>query len=148
MNSKIEINEGQFLPADQLTDLYNSVEWSAYTAEDSGVKLQDAINNSTYVVSAWKEQTLIGLARCLSDDVSIFYLQDILIRPEFQRLGVGRQLLQKCLDRFDHVRMKVLITNDEDRQIRFYKSMGYQNTASLSKIKLNTFVQVAGQTLE
>ena len=50
-----------------------------------------------------------------------FYLQDILVRPEHQRTGVGRQLLAVCLERYSHVRQKVLLTDDEAQE-RFYES--------------------------
>ena len=85
------------------------------------VCIQAAIQNSTYVLTAWSGEKVIGLARCMSDDVSIFYLQDILIHPEYQRQGVGRKLLLKCLERFEHVRMKVLLTDDEEQQRMFYE---------------------------
>jgi ribosomal protein S18 acetylase RimI-like enzyme len=136
------------MPFDQLVNLYNSVGWLAYTTGEAQFKLQDAIRNSTYVVTAWNGETLVGLARCLSDDVSICYLQDILIHPEYQRLGIGRRLLADCLERFDHVRMQVLMTDDEERQKMFYESMGYRNTKDLKSITLNAFVRIPGRDLE
>ena len=83
-----------------------------------------------------------------SDDVSICYLQDILIHPEFQRHGIGRKMLSNCLERFAHVRMKVLITDDEERQKLFYESLGFKNTKDLKKMPLNAYVQIAGRDLE
>ena len=103
-----------------------------------------AVRNSTYVVSAWSGNTLIGLARGLSDDVSIFYLQDILVRPAFQGQGIGRRLIDNCLERFAHVRSKVLLTDDQEKQLRFYESLGFKNTKHLVKWQLNTFVQIDG----
>jgi ribosomal protein S18 acetylase RimI-like enzyme len=129
-------------------DLYNSVGWLAYTTGEAKPKLKDAIRNSTYVVTAWNGGTLVGLARCLSDDVAICYLQDILIHPEYQRLGIGRMLLADCLERFAHVRMQVLMTDDEERQKMFYESMGYRNTKELKGITLNAFVKMPGMDLE
>jgi ribosomal protein S18 acetylase RimI-like enzyme len=146
--STMEFRVGRELSFEQLLDLYNSVGWVAYTHERQRANLQKAIRNSTYVVSAWHGNTLVGLARGLSDDVSIFYLQDILVRPEFQRQGIGWQLLQNCLERFKHVRMKVLLTDDEEGQLQFYESLGYRNTKHLSKVQLNTFVQIEGVDLD
>jgi hypothetical protein len=40
--------------------------------------------------------------------------------------------------------MKVLLTDDEERQRAFYESLGYKNTKDLEKIKLNAYVQIAG----
>jgi len=136
------------IPFDQLVDLYNSVGWLAYTSDEQKPKLQEAINNSNHVVTAWSDERLVGLARCISDDVSICYLQDILIHPEFQRHGIGRKLLSNCLERFAHVRMKVLITDNEERQKLFYESLGYKNTKDLKKTPLNAFVQITGRDLE
>jgi GNAT superfamily N-acetyltransferase len=148
-SSLIDIKIGQHnLPFKQVIGLYNSVGWVNYTTEEQRPRLQEAIRNSTYVVTAWSGEKLIGLARCVSDDISIFYLQDILINPEYQRRGVGRSLLLKCLERFEHVRMKVLLTDDEERQRVFYESLGYKNTKDLKKVKLNAFVQIAGMELE
>jgi len=147
-NNSITLKTGNDIPLIQLVDLYNSVGWLAYTTDEQRPRLQQAIQNSTYVVTAWNGETLAGLARCLSDDVSICYLQDILIHPEYQRRGIGRKLLVNCLERFAHVRVKVLLTDDEERQIIFYESLGYKNTKDLKKIPLNAYVQIAGRELE
>lgn len=139
---------GRDLPLDQLVDLYNSVGWLAYTTDEQKPKLQEAILNSTYVVTMRSGGKLVGLARCISDDVSICYLQDILIHPDHQRHGIGRRLLSNCLERFAHVRMQVLLTDDEERQKKFYESLGYKNTKDLKKLPLNAFVQITGTELE
>ena len=93
-------------------------------------------------------EILVGLARCMSDDSSINYLQDILILPEYQGQGIGRRLLEKCLERFKHVRTHVILTDDEDRQKHFYESLGYKNTKSLKKVCLNCYVKIKGMDLE
>ena len=139
---------GYDLPFDQVVELYNSVGWLAYTTDEQKPKLQEAIRNSTYVVTARSSERLIGLARCISDDVSICYLQDILIHPKYQGQGIGRELLANCLERFAHVRMKILLTDDEERQKMFYESLGYRNTKDLKKFPLNAYVQIADRELE
>ena len=148
MDNSFTLKTGRDISFDQLVDLYNSVGWLAYTSDQQRPKLLEAISNSTYVVTAWIDEMLVGLARCISDDVSICYLQDILINPDFQRHGIGRKLLSNCLERFEHVRMKVLITDDEERQKLFYESLGYKNTKELQKMPLNAYVQFAGRDLE
>ena len=147
-SSAYTLKVGHELPLDQLVDLYNSVDWLAYTTEEQRPKLQEAIRNSTYVVTMWSGEKMVGLARCISDDVSICYIQDILIHPDYQRHGIGRKLLLNCLERFAHVRMQVLLTDDEERQLKFYESLGYKNTKDLKKMPLNAFVQITGRELE
>ncbi len=141
----IDIKTGhKMLSFKQITEFYNLLEWFAYTKGDQKERLLEAIQNSNYVVTAWSGEKLIGLARCLSDDVSIFYLQDILINPEYQRQGIGRKLLSKCLKRYEHVRTKILLTDSEERQKLFYESLGYKNTKDFSDEELNAFVQIKG----
>jgi GNAT superfamily N-acetyltransferase len=119
----VHLKEGSALPEEAVVSLYASVGWTAYT--DDPASLMQAIRNATYVVTLWEGETLIGLARCLSDDVAICYIQDILVRPAYQGQGYGRQLMTACQRRFDHVRMMALVTDDEARQHQFYRSQGF-----------------------
>ena len=139
---EIELKVGPDIDEASLLALYNAVNWTVYTNEQNRDKLSAAVHNSTYVVSAWQGDQLVGLARVLSDDISIFYLQDILILPDFQGMGIGRKLLTNCLERFKHVRAKVLMTDNEDRQIKFYESMGFENTKKINRFTLNVFVKL------
>ena len=130
----------------ELMDLYGSVGWVAYTQDPD--RLVAAVHNSTYVVTARISGELVGLARGLSDGASIFYLQDILVRPDRQHRDVGRALLNDCLRRFDHVRQKLLLTDDEPAQHRFYESMGYRDTRLVENVALHAFVKIEGLDLE
>lgn len=140
-SSKIKIQAGKNIPSQKLIELYQSVGWTAYTDGPMASRLPEAIRNSTYMVSAWDGDMLVGLARVLSDEVAIFYLQDLLVHPDHQGQGIGKALLQDCLDRFRHVRMKILLTDDRPEQLRFYETMGFVNTRDLTEAVLNTFVQ-------
>jgi hypothetical protein len=57
-------------------------------------------------------------------------------------------LLNNCLERFSHVRTKMLLTDDEEKQLKFYESLGFKNTRHLQKIVMNAFVQMEGIKLE
>ncbi len=142
MTSGYTLSVGHTIAAAELAALYESVGWSAYTTDPDD--LRTAVANSTYVVTARVGAELVGLARGLSDDISIFYLQDLLVRPEYQRRGIGTALINNCLERFGHVRQKVLLTDDLPAQHRFYESAGYRDTRSIVSTQLHTFVQLAG----
>ena len=142
MSEPIEINEVASVDGAELLELYGSVGWEAYTQDPSG--LAKAVANTTYVVEARAQGELIGLARGLSDDVSIFYLQDVLMRPEWQRKEIGTALVQSCLDRFSHVRQKVLLTDDVTAQHAFYKALGFRDTRGISDVELHAFVRIEG----
>lgn len=135
----VQLKEGSALPEEAVVSLYASVGWTAYT--DDPASLMRAIRNTAYVATLWEGETLIGLARCLSDDVAICYIQDILVRPAYQGQGYGRQLMTACRRRFDHVRMMVLVTDDEARQHQFYRSQGLSLLREM-RAPLHAFVKL------
>ena len=76
------------------------------------------------------------------------YIQDILVHPDVQRKSVGRNLVQQCLQKYEHVRTIMLLTDDRESQLLFYQSLGFSNTKSLQKTPLNAFVKMTGVSLE
>lgn len=124
----------------EILSLYSSVGWTAYTKNPD--VLFQAIQNSSFVVSARSEDgKLVGLARTVSDDATICYLQDILVHPELQSAGVGRALFEQVMERYQHVRQTVLITDDEPRQRAFYESMGLTEGADFSAGPVRVFAE-------
>lgn len=137
----VEFADDEVVPIQELVDLYQSVNWLLYAADPDG--LARAVDHSTYVVTARDpEGRLIGLARCLSDDVSILYVQDVLVHPDHQGRGIGRFMVMVILERFRHVRHKVLLTDDEPRQSVFYESLGFVNLRDFGPPTINAFVQI------
>ncbi len=57
-------------------------------------------------------------------------MQDVLIHPDFQRCGVGRELMRRMLARFSHVRQTVLLTDETPRTRAFYQALGLVEAAS------------------
>ncbi|NIH81950.1 GNAT family N-acetyltransferase [Amycolatopsis viridis] len=127
------------LTTDELLPLYESVGWSAYTRRPE--QLRTAIAGSSYVVTARRAGRLAGLARALSDDATICYLQDVLVHPDEQRRGIGRALVRAVLDRYAAVRQKVLLTDDEPAQRAFYESLGYAEIRDFGEGTLRAFVR-------
>ena len=122
---------------DELVELYASVGWEAYASDPES--LEQAVANSTYVACVCDDGRPVGIVRGMSDDVSIFYLQDIVVHPDYQGRGHGKELLEHIVERFAHVRQKVLLTDDEDRQHRLYRSVGYKDVTEVDK--LHAFVR-------
>ena len=120
--------------------LYESVGWTAYTREPD--VLAGAIRGSSFVVTARTAGGgLVGLARAVSDDETVGYLQDILVNPAFQKSGAGRALLDAVQKRYEHVRQLVLITDDEPGQRAFYEALGFTEGSDFSPDPVRVFAQ-------
>lgn len=109
--------------------LYDSVGWTGYTCDVE--KLCRGLVNSHLVVTARDESgVLLGLARTVSDDESVCYVQDLLVNPEFHRRGTGRALLGHLKERYAHCRFFLLSTDHEStpegrKNAAFYRSLGF-----------------------
>lgn len=129
------------VPIEALVALYGAVGWTAYTAQPD--RLEAAVRGSTWVQTLWEGEALIGLVRVVSDDASIAWLQDILVHPDHQRRGLGRQLMQAALDRFGHVTRICLMTDGTVAQRAFYTAFGFVDTDDLS-VQLVTYLRQDG----
>lgn len=135
----MDIRVNDQVETEELVDLYDAVGWSTYTADPAA--LARAVANSSFVVTSRDDGVLVGLARGLSDDVAVFYLQDILVRPSHQRRGIGRALLDASLERYANVRQKVLLTDDDPAQHALYRSVGFRRTSDFEATPLNAYVR-------
>ena len=135
----LDIAAGEIPARDELAELYEAVGWVAYTRDLDA--LDRALQGSSLVVTARRDGRLVGLARIVSDGATIAYLQDILVRPEEQRRGVGRRLVTAALAPFESVRQKVLLTDDDPGQRAFYESLGFAETHDFDDGSLRAFVR-------
>lgn len=125
----------------EVLSLYDDAGWRAYTKDPE--TLMRGINNSTMVITARDtDGTLVGLARVMSDDATICYVQDILVRRDAQRAGIGRALLTQISSTYRHVRQLVLLTDNEPGQRAFYESLGFTEGADFVPEPLRVFVLV------
>ena len=129
---------------EELLELYASVGWSAYTSEP-GV-LYGAVAASAFVLVARDAGRLVGLVRAISDDATIAYLQDVVVRPSHQRRGIGRALVEGFHRRYGHVRQRVLLTDDEPGQRAFYESVGFVRADVVPEGPLRSFVRLGADT--
>lgn len=118
-----EYNEAEIL------GLYASVGWTAYT--DDPAALRNGFANSLLTLAAYEEAALAGLIRVVGDGHTIVFVQDILVRPQFQRRGIGSALLQAVLNRYAGVRQIELFTDDTPETAAFYRSMGFRELTEL-----------------
>jgi GNAT superfamily N-acetyltransferase len=106
----------------ELQELFLSVRWSSGQYPD---KLQIAMRNSDKVISAWHGDRLIGLINALSDGVMTAYFHYLLVHPEYQSKGVGKQLVSLALAEYEDYARKVLIAYD--KEVGFYQRLGFES---------------------
>ena len=118
----ITIKEDVIPEIEELMNLYGDVGWSAYT--NDGMRLKKAIENSLKVLTAWDDDKLVGLIRVIGDNQTIIYIQDILVLQKYQGQGIGSHLLKRILEEYQAIRQVILMTEQNEKTIRFYEKCG------------------------
>lgn len=109
---------------EEILNLYRSVGWVNYVNQPE--MLKNSYANSLKIFGAYENEKLLGIIRVVGDGYSIVFIQDIIVLPEYQRQGIGTALLKCVLDTYEYVYQKTLLTDNTERTIQFYKSLGFQ----------------------
>ena len=56
------------------------------------------LENSLYGVCIVKDDKIIGTARVIGDGNTCFYIQDVIVLPGHQRMGLGNQMMKKMME--------------------------------------------------
>lgn len=119
----MEIKEYIGFVEDEIINLYASVGWRNYT--DHPDMLERAYLHSLCILGAYESDLLIGIIRAVGDGVSILFIQDIIVHPDYQRRGIGTALLTEMMERYSEVYQMELMTDNTEKTIAFYKSAGF-----------------------
>ncbi len=122
---------------EEIIKLYLSVGWINYTERPE--MLKEAYSNSLYMIGAYDGDNLIGIIRVVGDGHSIIYIQDIIVQPDYQRRGIGKDLLERVLEKYAHVYQKILLTMNEEKTVKFYESVGFEADYNLGLVAFGMF---------
>ena len=106
-----------------LVALYSSLGWINYT--NNPVMLEEAVKASLWQLGVYDEKELVAYIRLVGDGHSVIFVQDLLVRPDHQRQGIGRKLLEEALATFPTVYQRLLVTERSEKNLAFYQSLGF-----------------------
>ncbi len=104
-----------------LADLRQSVGWNRMERELADVRL-----HNFFQLYCFDEDRLIGYSAVVSNGVTDAYIQDLMVHPDYQQQGIGRQLMQRTLERLrnEGVYMVSVIYGDAELQ-KYYEEFGF-----------------------
>ncbi len=91
--------------------------------------LKTVFSNSLFKCFVFNENKLIGAGRALADGLDCSYICDIAIHPDFQGVGLGKEIINK-LKEFSCEHKKIILYANPGKE-GFYKKLGFKrmNTA-------------------
>jgi ribosomal protein S18 acetylase RimI-like enzyme len=73
--------------------LRSQVGWKTYQED----VIEKALPNTLYGVCAYRDGELVGMARILGDGGMVYYIQDVIVLPDYQRQGIGTQMMDAIM---------------------------------------------------
>ena len=89
--------------------LYDAVGWGAYDEKIA----QKALDNTFYSVSVYNDNKIVGYGRMIGDAICFLYIQDIMVKPEYQGNKIGTAIMNKLLE-------KIIEIKKENQDLRVY----------------------------
>ena len=83
-NFKIEAN----MPTlEEYKYLCDSVGWTDYMNFEVA---ETSLSNSIYCLTVKDNEQIVGMGRIVGDGTIYFYIQDIVVHPDYQKKGIGK----------------------------------------------------------
>lgn len=97
--------------------------------------LKIVFSNSMYKCFVYDGTILIGVGRAIADGVDVSYLCDVAVHPEYQRCGIGKQIVRKLLE-FSTGYNKILLFASMGKE-PFYLKLGFDKMTTAMAIFKN-----------
>ena len=110
---------------DEFNLLYDSVGWGAYKRDI----VKKALDNTFYSVSIYEDNDIVGYGRLIGDTICFLYIQDVMVKPEFQNKKIGTMIMNKLLDKIvelkkDNPNIRVYLGASKNKE-KFYERFGF-----------------------
>ena len=117
--------EENMLKYDDYFNLRKSVGWNNFSEEQT----LRALKNSLYDIIAVDNENVIGMGRLIGDGL-YFTVVDIVVTPEYQGKGIGRELIKRILDYADNQtppgsRASIQLISEKGKE-SFYEKAGFK----------------------
>jgi predicted N-acetyltransferase YhbS len=90
----ISYRTGNNLDVDAVIELYRSCSLGERRPSNDRERMAAMLANANLVISAWDEELLVGISRSMTDFVYATYLSDLAVREQYQKRGIGRELIR------------------------------------------------------
>ena len=90
----IDYRINQQISVEQFSNLLDSTSLGPRRPLDKPDQLQGMLDNADLLVTAWKDEHLVGVARSVTDFHYCCYLSDLAVSESVQAQGIGKELIR------------------------------------------------------
>jgi ribosomal protein S18 acetylase RimI-like enzyme len=95
-------------------------------------ELHICFSNSMYKCFVYKSQILVGVGRALADGIDCSYICDVAVLPEYQGIGLGKNIIEKLIE-MSTGHKKIILYSVPGAE-PFYKKMGFKRMSTAMAI--------------
>ncbi len=122
---EIEYKVNREIPADEFIDLLRRSTLAARRPVEDRDCIDGMLKNANLLVTAWKDDRLIGVARSVTDFTYCCYLSDLAVDLEYQRCGIGKRLIAETQNRLGP-RCKIILLS-APAAVGYYPQIGFEH---------------------
>lgn len=114
------------LTAQEFVYLTEAVGWGKSNLE----QIELALKNTIYSISVEIDGKIIGMGRIIGDGARVFYIQDVVIHPNYQGRGIGTTIMENLMAFFEKFSISdcnimVGLMSAKDKEC-FYERFGFK----------------------
>ncbi len=108
--------------AEQVERLFLSVGW---VSGQYPQRLHRALMGSSFVLTAWDGERLVGLVRAIDDGELTAYVHYVLVDPAYHGRGIASRMIEQVKERYrDFLYIEVM--PEESKNKAFYQRFGFR----------------------
>ena len=121
------------ISADQAIDLYIRSALGERRPIHKRQAFENMYQHANLIISAWDGDKLVGVSRSLTDFSYVAYLSDLAVDVQYQKQGIGKQLIEKTKSDLEPECMLVLLAAPKARE--YYGPLGFEQHPSAWTLK-------------
>ena len=131
----IEYRDNTTITAEQAIDLYKRSTLGERRPIHNVQTFEAMLKNANLTVTAWDGEILVGISRSLTDFAYVAYLADLAVDQQYQRSGIGKQLIEETKSRLGPECMIVLLAAPKANE--YYEHIGFEHHPRAWTLKNN-----------
>jgi predicted N-acetyltransferase YhbS len=124
-SAMIDYRDNASITAEQAIDLYKRSTLGERRPIHNIQTFEAMLKNANLAITAWDGEKLIGISRSLTDFAYVAYLADLAVDQQYQRSGIGKQLIEETKARLGAECMLVLLAAPKANE--YYAHIGFEH---------------------
>jgi ribosomal protein S18 acetylase RimI-like enzyme len=121
----IQYRDDAKVTVEEAIDLYIRSTLGERRPVDNKETFEAMLKNANLTITAWDQGKLIGISRSLTDFAYVTYLADLAVDQEYQRMGIGKELIAQTQKRLGPNCMIVLLAAPKANE--YYEHIGFEH---------------------